>query len=235
MTWRQFILALGLHTEQVMAEAGFGAYWDGSDIVIPDNKDLRDYWIEILDYWIEILSNRELLGPVPSYVLIQDPVRRLCHEMIAYNISGRGQAPEKVTGVDLFYLYSMDREIANVSHLLVQYLFRHAKGRKSGARLSGWHFIGRLAMHFGLVTPTLAPRQGPSPPPPTPQPRTMSQRIVRIEKEMRDLRHDVVVLRRVVESFTTSSSQMPYQRRIRPKTGDVSTSTAPHADDQPDP
>ncbi|GKG32420.1 hypothetical protein Tco_0429930, partial [Tanacetum coccineum] len=26
MTWRQFILALGLHTEQEMAEAGFGAY-----------------------------------------------------------------------------------------------------------------------------------------------------------------------------------------------------------------
>ncbi|GJZ80006.1 hypothetical protein Tco_0644843, partial [Tanacetum coccineum] len=26
-TWRQFILALGLHTEQEMAEAGFGAYW----------------------------------------------------------------------------------------------------------------------------------------------------------------------------------------------------------------
>nr|GEU64300.1 hypothetical protein [Tanacetum cinerariifolium] len=29
MTWRQFILALGLHTEQEMAEAGFGAYWVG--------------------------------------------------------------------------------------------------------------------------------------------------------------------------------------------------------------
>ncbi|GJR79456.1 hypothetical protein Tco_0150241 [Tanacetum coccineum] len=26
MTWRHFILALGLHTEQEMAEAGFGAY-----------------------------------------------------------------------------------------------------------------------------------------------------------------------------------------------------------------
>ncbi|GJX67439.1 hypothetical protein Tco_0303166 [Tanacetum coccineum] len=43
MTWRQFILALGLHTEQEMAEAGFGAYWDGSDRFIPDKGDLRDY------------------------------------------------------------------------------------------------------------------------------------------------------------------------------------------------
>ncbi|GKD92589.1 hypothetical protein Tco_1372426, partial [Tanacetum coccineum] len=30
--------------------------------------------------------------------------------------------------------------------------FRHAKGRKSRARLSGGHFIGCLAAHFGLVS-----------------------------------------------------------------------------------
>ncbi|GJS56008.1 hypothetical protein Tco_0629370 [Tanacetum coccineum] len=30
--------------------------------------------------------------------------------------------------------------------------WQHANGRKSGARLSGGHFIGRLAMHFGLVS-----------------------------------------------------------------------------------
>ncbi|GKC33542.1 hypothetical protein Tco_1045926 [Tanacetum coccineum] len=142
---RRFILALGLHTEQEMAEAGFGAYWDGSDRLIPDKGDLRDYWIEIS-------SDKDFLGPAPSYVLIRDPVRRLCHRMIAYSISGRGQAPEKVTGVDLFYLRSMDRGTTNVPHLLAQYLFRHAEGRKSGARLSGGHFIGRLAMHFGLVS-----------------------------------------------------------------------------------
>ncbi|GKE03496.1 hypothetical protein Tco_1395514 [Tanacetum coccineum] len=69
---------------------------------------------------MEISSDRDFLGPAPSYVLIRDPVRRLCHRMIAYSISGRGQAPEK--------------------------------GRKSGARLSGGHFIRRLAMHFGLVS-----------------------------------------------------------------------------------
>ncbi|GJX90915.1 hypothetical protein Tco_0344241 [Tanacetum coccineum] len=93
MTWRQFILALVLHTEQEMAEAGFRAYWAGSD-----------------------------------------------------------RALEKVTGVDLLYLRSMDRGTANVPHLLAQYLFRHAEGRKSGARLSGGHFIGHLAIHFGLVS-----------------------------------------------------------------------------------
>ncbi|GJR15233.1 hypothetical protein Tco_0797885 [Tanacetum coccineum] len=73
MTWRQFILALGLHTEQEMAHAGFGAYY-------------------------------------------------------------------------------MDRGTINVPYRLAQYLFRHVEGRKSGARLSGGHFIRRLADHFGLVS-----------------------------------------------------------------------------------
>nr|GFD04083.1 hypothetical protein [Tanacetum cinerariifolium] len=41
---------------------------------------------------------------------------------------------------------------ANVLYLLAQYLFRHAKGRKSSARLSGGHFIRRLTHHFGLVS-----------------------------------------------------------------------------------
>nr|GFA31213.1 hypothetical protein [Tanacetum cinerariifolium] len=67
MTWRQFIQELGLHIEQEMAEAGFGAYWDGNDRVIPDKGDLRDYWTEIS-------SGRDFLGLAPSYVLIRDPV-----------------------------------------------------------------------------------------------------------------------------------------------------------------
>ncbi|GJW73632.1 hypothetical protein Tco_0133002 [Tanacetum coccineum] len=123
--------------------------------------------------------------------------------MIAYSISGRGQ-----------------------------YLFRHAEGRKRRARLSGGYFIGRLAMHFGLVSDEglrgsqvatagahEADEDGPAvnkgaqdvpalaeaPPPhtPAPQPWTIPQRIERIEEQMRDLRRDVVGLRGVVESFTT--------------------------------
>ncbi|GKD98527.1 hypothetical protein Tco_1382424, partial [Tanacetum coccineum] len=286
MKWRQFILALGLHTEQEMAETGFEAYWDGN-----------------------------FLGLAPSYVLIRDHVRRLCHRMIAYSISGKGQAPEKVTGVDLFYLHSMDRGTTNVPHLLAQYLFRHAEGRKSRAKLSGGHFIGGLAMHFGLVSDKglrglqvvtrelplidlhelgrlniysrfgdtwawvaqgperqqgvaagahkadeagLAAEEGAQ---------TISQRIERIEEEVHDLRRDVVGLRGFVESFTTEQSRvstwliscmtqlmdvightyqafdstlvgslrMPYQRRVRPRTGEANTSAAPHTDAQPDP
>ncbi|GJS96381.1 hypothetical protein Tco_0803349 [Tanacetum coccineum] len=135
MTWRQFILALSLHTTEEMAEDGFGAYWLGSERLIPDEGDLSDYWVEIS-------SGRDFL---------RDLVRRLCHRLISYSISRRGQAPEKVTVTDLFYLRSIDREATNVPYLWAQYLFRHAKGRKSGAMLSGGHFIGRLAYHFGLL------------------------------------------------------------------------------------
>ncbi|GJS06432.1 hypothetical protein Tco_0363228 [Tanacetum coccineum] len=222
--------------------------------------------------------------------------------MIAYSISGRGQAPEKVTGVDLFYLHSMDRGTTNVPHLLAQYLFRHAEGRKSRARFSEGHFIGGLAMHFGLVSDKglrglqgpkrqqgaaagaheadeaglaveegaqeiPAPAHAPPPPPPAPHPQTISKRIEMIEEEVHGLRRDVVGLRGVVKSFTTEQSRvstwliscmtqlmdvightyrafnstlvgslrMPYQRRVRPRTGEANTSAAPHTDAQPDP
>ncbi|GJY76312.1 hypothetical protein Tco_0481428 [Tanacetum coccineum] len=106
----------GLHIAEEMAEDRFGAYWLGSERLIPDKGDLSDYWVEIS-------SGKDFLRGVPSYTYIRDPVRRLCHRLISYSISKRGQAPEK-----------------------------HAEGRKSRARLSRGHFIGRLAHHFGLVS-----------------------------------------------------------------------------------
>nr|GEV27421.1 hypothetical protein [Tanacetum cinerariifolium] len=71
---------------------------------------------------------------------------------VIWVLNGRGQALEKVIGVDLFYLRSMDRGTANVPYLLAQYLFRHAERRKSRATLFGGHFIGCLAAHFRLVS-----------------------------------------------------------------------------------
>ncbi|GKB61246.1 hypothetical protein Tco_0917432 [Tanacetum coccineum] len=142
---QEIILALGLHTAEEMAEDGFGAYWLGSERLILDKGDLSDYWVEIS-------SGGDFLRGAPSYTYFRDPVRRLCHRLISYSISERGQAPEKVIVTDLFYLRSMDQGVAKFSYLLAQYLFRQAVGRKSDARLFGGHFIGRLAHHFGLVS-----------------------------------------------------------------------------------
>ncbi|GKB31885.1 hypothetical protein Tco_0871286 [Tanacetum coccineum] len=146
MTWRQFILALGLHTVEEMAGDGFKAYWVGSLREIATKGDLSSYWSRIA-------SDGDFSETVPSYTSSRDPLRRLCHRLIAVSISVRGQAPEKVTATDLFYLRRMDEGTTmNVPYLLAQYLFRHTKGRKCGARMSGGHFVGRLAKHFGLVT-----------------------------------------------------------------------------------
>ncbi|GKE14870.1 hypothetical protein Tco_1422447 [Tanacetum coccineum] len=272
MTWRQFILALVLHIEKEMAEARFGAYWDGSDRLIPDKGDLRDFWMEIS-------SDRNFLGPAPSYVLIRDPMRRLCHRMIAYSISCRGHAPVKVTGVDLFCLHNMDRGTTNVPHLLAQYLFRHVEERKSwtgyqeGTLLGVWLCILGFCTRYGDTWAWVA--QGPK----RQQTTTASSHkadkagqaaeewIKRIKEEVHDLWRDVVGLRGVIESFTTEqsrvstwlitcktqlidasgetyqpfdntllgSSWLSFQRHVRLRTGDASTSAAPYTDTQPDP
>nr|GEX21673.1 hypothetical protein [Tanacetum cinerariifolium] len=94
----------------------------------------------------------DFLRGAPSYTYIRDLVRRLCHRLISYSILRRGQAPEKVTATDLFYLCSMDRGAANIPYLLAKYFFKKAEGRKSSDRLSGGHFIRRLAHHFGMVS-----------------------------------------------------------------------------------
>ncbi|GKA52796.1 hypothetical protein Tco_0746111 [Tanacetum coccineum] len=218
-----------------MAEAGFGAYFSGSERVILDKGDLRDYWMEIS-------FDRDFLGPAPSYVFIQDLMKRLCHKMIAYSISGRGQTPEKVTGVDIFYLYGMDQGTANVLYLLTQHLFMHAEGRKSGAR---------LLLLVPLVAAEDAPTQqtkGAQAIPATyagnlsnRQPAPQHRTTVIEDREARGGGVRVTIEDangRTYQAFNSTlvgSSWMSYQRCVRPRTGDPSTSTAPHTDDQPDP
>ncbi|GKB73089.1 hypothetical protein Tco_0934501 [Tanacetum coccineum] len=145
LSWRQFILALGLHTGEEMESPGFARYWSESERMIPGKGDLHDYWRDIS-------TDGDFLGPPPSYTLIRDPVLRLCHRMMAHSIAGRSQAPEKVTVTDLFYLRGLDVGSVNIPYLLARYLRRFAAGRKSGAHISGGQFVGRLAQHFRLLT-----------------------------------------------------------------------------------
>ncbi|GKA15825.1 hypothetical protein Tco_0695572 [Tanacetum coccineum] len=146
MSWRQFILGLGLHTEEEIDTDGFKAYWDESLRDIASKGDLRDYWTKIS-------SSGDFLTSVPSYTQIREPLRRLCHRLIALSIAGRGQAPEKVTSTNMFLLRSIDVGTPmNVPYLLAYYLFRYASRRKQGAKMFGCHFIACLGVHFGVIT-----------------------------------------------------------------------------------
>ncbi|GKA73634.1 hypothetical protein Tco_0779936 [Tanacetum coccineum] len=89
MSWRQFILALGLHTGEEMESPDFTRYWRESERMIPGKGDLHDYWRDIL-------TDGDFLRPPPFYTLIRDPVLRLCQRMMAHSIAGRSQAPEKM-------------------------------------------------------------------------------------------------------------------------------------------
>ncbi|GJX75053.1 integrase, catalytic region, zinc finger, CCHC-type containing protein [Tanacetum coccineum] len=122
MSWREFILALGPHTNEEMQTAGFGAYWADSARQVPDNGDLRDYWIGI-----------SYLQPFLS-------------------IARRSQAPEKVTVTDLFYLRVMDIDSVNVPYLLARYLRLFVAGRRAWAHITRRQFVARLAEHFRLLT-----------------------------------------------------------------------------------
>ncbi|GJQ89972.1 hypothetical protein Tco_0001111 [Tanacetum coccineum] len=101
-------------------------------------------WSSLFWLWVCIPLRRLThmgSGGTRLRVLGRDPLRRLCHGLITYTIAGRGQAPEKVTSTYLYFLRSMDQESVNLPYLLSHYVFRHAKGRKQGAHMSGGHFI----------------------------------------------------------------------------------------------
>ncbi|GJW58844.1 hypothetical protein Tco_0105575 [Tanacetum coccineum] len=103
LSWRQFILALGLHTTEEIGTVGFG-----------------------------ISSAGDFLGTTSSYTSIRDPILRLCHSLIACSIVRRSQAPKKVTATNQFYLRGMDVGLVNVPYLFDKYLRLFAPGGRVG-------------------------------------------------------------------------------------------------------
>ncbi|GKB83684.1 hypothetical protein Tco_0950579 [Tanacetum coccineum] len=178
MTWRQFILALGLHYEEEMAEAGFGAYWYGSERVIPDKGDLRDYWMKIL-------SDKDFLGPDHFYVYIRDHVRRLCHRMIAYSIFGRGQGRRR---------HAEGRKNGASFQLLI---YMSLLGSTS---VQGLAIRPKRQQVVAVGAPGAAED--------APAADEGVERINRLEEEVRELRQSAVGLRGVVESSITEQSRV---------------------------
>ncbi|GJY98410.1 hypothetical protein Tco_0515320, partial [Tanacetum coccineum] len=132
----------------------------------------------------------------------------------------RGQALEKVTATDLFYLRSMDKGTAvNVPYLLAQYLFRHADRKKRGARMIDMDELVATAgaleddegAHVELegVQADLAPIQAPQPPLVVAQFRTMPQRMARLEEEVHGLRKSLDEQREVMDPMARHFLGLP--------------------------
>ncbi|GKC31977.1 hypothetical protein Tco_1039271 [Tanacetum coccineum] len=199
LSWRQVIVALGLHTGEDMESSGFARYWAESARQMPDKGDLRDYWIGIS-------FAGDFLGTDISYTAIRDLILRLCYRLIACSIAGRSQAPEKVTVTDLFYLRGMDVGSVNVSYLLARYLRLFAAGRKSGTHSSGGQFDAPVDDEGGQAVP--APVQAPQPPPPP------------VLMEASGLTYQAF------DGTFRGSSPVAFHRRTRQRTGEARTSTA---------
>ncbi|GJS88900.1 hypothetical protein Tco_0771536, partial [Tanacetum coccineum] len=74
----------GLHTAKEMAEDGFGAYWLGSERLIPDKGDLCDYWVKISSSRDFLRGDRHLKRhaegrKIRSRLLGGHFIRRLAH------------------------------------------------------------------------------------------------------------------------------------------------------------
>ncbi|GKA35970.1 hypothetical protein Tco_0722461 [Tanacetum coccineum] len=194
---------------------------------------------EILGPLSMIASDDDFSEAVPSYTSIRDPLRRLCHRLIAVSISGRGQAPEKVDyrggplGIDC--------------------------GERQQMTAAGAAQVDEEIPDEGVQADP-APAQGP----PTAAPiiRTMPQSMTRLEEEVHRLRESLGEQRAVLDGMSRDFSRFitwtvgrlsqlldvsrvaypsygdphtSYHRRTRRRTGEASTSAAPHTNDQPNP
>ncbi|GKE93975.1 hypothetical protein Tco_1578830, partial [Tanacetum coccineum] len=61
MSWREFILGMGLHTAKEIESVGFGAYWAESARQIPDKGNLSTYWIGFHLLEISLAQPRPIL------------------------------------------------------------------------------------------------------------------------------------------------------------------------------
>ncbi|GKB26607.1 hypothetical protein Tco_0866008 [Tanacetum coccineum] len=170
---------------------------------------------------------------------IREPLRRLCHRLIAFTIARRGQEPEKVTTINLFFLRSMDEgTVVNVLYLLAHYLVIKEQSLQAlGVEVHRLTTIDsdklvrlRIYKRLGDVVTWLGPQRqqvNPTPQAAAPAPRTIAQRVHRLEEEgLRfGLMEDSGIGYLRFDGSIIGSSHVPYERRrVRQRTTNASTS-----------
>ncbi|GJX75010.1 hypothetical protein Tco_0313605 [Tanacetum coccineum] len=81
---------------------------------------------------------------------IRDPRIKLAHRCITMTITGRKETINRVTKIDLFFLYCIYREwvVCNIPYWLAKYL----KSVRDKSVISKGMFVTKIAWSFGLLT-----------------------------------------------------------------------------------
>lgn len=90
MTLREFILTMGLYTEEEVGSREFSTFYEQCWRHRPDDYNPAAYVAKISD-----VTGYNSRRP-PSYNSIKIPIRRLVHRLIALSIKARHSAREKV-------------------------------------------------------------------------------------------------------------------------------------------
>ncbi|GJT19565.1 hypothetical protein Tco_0878271 [Tanacetum coccineum] len=94
---------------------------------------------------------------------IRNPRIKLVHRCIMMTITGRKETTNRVTEIDLFYLYCIfeERVVCNIPYWLAKYL----KSVRDKSVIFGGMFVTKIARSFGLLTNELVSVLNRKPPP----------------------------------------------------------------------
>nr|GEZ50207.1 hypothetical protein [Tanacetum cinerariifolium] len=148
MTRRQFIVALGLYTNEEMGNNLFKHFYDLYFRNRPHNYDPAEYVVNI--------TTRDHYDTqhLPSYTFIRSLIRCLTHHLLALFVASRHSGKEKVTLDDFFLFHSMDGWVSvDVHGMLLSFSWIRQKGYKKKNTIVKAYLIGRIARSFGLMTP----------------------------------------------------------------------------------
>ncbi|GKB15273.1 hypothetical protein Tco_0849196, partial [Tanacetum coccineum] len=250
LSWRQFILALGLHTGEEMESPGFARFPGTSPFLHFDQRS-----------GVETLPSGLDVGSVNIPYLIARYLRRFAAwRKSRANISG-GQFIARLAG----HFGLLTAEILGGLTVISPELLIINMGEMVRLQIFAEDAPAVDQGDQAVPVPVHAPQQPPPPPPTAAQ--TIPQRLRRLEEEVQGLRRDVRSLRGLVKGSMTDqgrfstwmmscmaqlmdasgltyqafdgtfrgSSPTAFQRRTRQRTSEASTSAAQQDPQQPDP
>ncbi|GKB63976.1 hypothetical protein Tco_0920162 [Tanacetum coccineum] len=113
-------------------------------------------------FWPSIGDDRFNVGNTKAKS-IRDPRIKLAHRCIMMTITGRKETTNRVTKIDLFYLYCIFGEgvVCNIPYWLAKYL----KGARDKGVIFVRMFVTKIARSFGLLTKEMVSVLNREPPP----------------------------------------------------------------------